>query len=276
MRGLFDRTAQDYDRLESILGLGMGFRYRRRALRGAGLRKGMTVLDVGTGTGLLARAAAEIVGDATHVTGVDPSAGMLAHAKVPAGLRLLVGSADEIPAGGSSADFVCMGYALRHISDLSAAFGEFYRVVRPGGRLCILEMTAPAAAVPRAILKAWMHGLMPRIASLLTRCGETPMLMRYHWDTIAACVPPALILRTLRDAGFVDVEQDIELSIFSAYRARKPIPATSIAASPTSDRDTGFRDRWRVERGDFARTYPHLSLAAAKVRIGGRRSVALE
>jgi len=48
------------------------------------------------------------------------------------------------------------------------------------------------------------------------------MLMRYHWDTIAACVPPAQILRALRAAGFVDVERDIELSIFSAYRARKP------------------------------------------------------
>jgi demethylmenaquinone methyltransferase/2-methoxy-6-polyprenyl-1,4-benzoquinol methylase len=222
VRGLFDGTAQYYDRLESVLGLGMGFRYRRRALRDGGLQKGMNVLDVGTGTGLLARAAAEIVGDATHVTGMDPSAGMLGHAKVPAGLHLLMGSAEEIPAGDSSADFICMGYALRHIGDLSAAFGEFYRVVRPGGRLCLLEMTAPAGGASRAILKAWMHGLMPRIASLLSRSPETPMLMRYHWDTIAACVPPAQILRALRDAGFVDVERDIELSIFSAYRARKP------------------------------------------------------
>ena len=117
MRGLFDRTAQDYDRLEAILGLGMGSRYRRRALRDAGLKPGMVVLDIGTGTGLLACAAAAIVGDPAHVTGVDPSGAMLDHARVPAGLHLMVGSAEAIPAANASADFVCMGYALRHIDD---------------------------------------------------------------------------------------------------------------------------------------------------------------
>jgi len=85
VRGIFDRTAADYDRLERILGLGSGSWYRRRALRAAGLGRGMSVVDVGTGTGLLARAAAQITGDPALVTGVDPSAGMIAHARVPAG-----------------------------------------------------------------------------------------------------------------------------------------------------------------------------------------------
>jgi demethylmenaquinone methyltransferase/2-methoxy-6-polyprenyl-1,4-benzoquinol methylase len=182
----------------------------------------MAVLDIGTGTGLLACAAAEIVGDPTQVTGVDPSGGMLDHARVPVGLQLLVGSAEKIPAADAASDFVCMGYALRHITDLSTAFSEFFRVVRPGGRLCVLEMTAPQGRVPRAVLKAWMHGVMPRIAAVLSRRSEAPTLMRYHWDTIAACVPPPLILDALREAGFVDIERDTELAVFSAYRARKP------------------------------------------------------
>jgi len=222
VRRIFDRTAGDYDRLESIVGLGTGSWYRRRALRGAGLKRGMTVLDVGTGTGLLARAAAQIVGDAAHVTGVDPSPGMLEHAKVPAGVLLLSGSAESIPAADSCADFLCMGYALRHISDLSPAFAEFFRVVRPGGRLCVLEMTLPTGTVSRAIFKAWLYGLVPRIALVVARRGDAPLLMRYYWDTIAACVPPDTILRAFSAAGFVDVERRVELAIFSAYHARKP------------------------------------------------------
>jgi demethylmenaquinone methyltransferase/2-methoxy-6-polyprenyl-1,4-benzoquinol methylase len=222
VRGIFDRTARDYDRLEALVGLGTGSWYRRRALRAAGLTRGMTVLDVGTGTGLLARAAAQIVGDGAHITGVDPSPGMLEHAKVPAGVRLLSGSAEKIPVADSCADFVCMGYALRHLGDLSTAFSEFYRVVRPGGRLCVLEMTLPTGTVQRAIVKAWLCGLVPRLARVVGHRADAPLLMRYHWDTIAACVPPDTILRGLREAGFVDVEHRVELSIFSAYGGRKP------------------------------------------------------
>jgi demethylmenaquinone methyltransferase/2-methoxy-6-polyprenyl-1,4-benzoquinol methylase len=182
----------------------------------------MTVVDVGTGTGLLARAAAQIIGDGAQVTGVDPSPGMLAHAKVPAGVRLLSGSAERIPVADSCADFLCMGYALRHLNDLSTAFAEFYRVVRPGGRLCVLEMTLPTSTLQRAILKTWLGGLVPRIARVVGGRGDGPLLMRYHWDTIAACVPPDTILRALHEAGFEDIEHQVELAIFSAYNARKP------------------------------------------------------
>lgn len=221
VRGIFDRTAADYDRLERIVGFGTGSWYRRRALEAAGLKPGMSVIDVATGTGLLASAAAGIVGDPTRVTGVDPSAGMIEHAKVPAGVRLLSGSAESIPAADNSADFLSLGYALRHIGDLSAAFAEFHRVIRPGGRLCVLEITLPAGGVRRALLKAWLQGLVPRIAAFVAHRSDAPLLMRYHWDTIAACVPPETILRALAASGFVDVECQVELTIFSAYHARK-------------------------------------------------------
>jgi demethylmenaquinone methyltransferase / 2-methoxy-6-polyprenyl-1,4-benzoquinol methylase len=222
VRGLFDRTAGNYDRLESLVGLGTGFWYRQRALRSAGLKPGMRVVDIGTGTGLLARAAAQIVGDPTQVTGVDPSPGMLENARVPPGVRLLSGSAERIPLPDSCADFLCMGYALRHIGDLSAASAEFHRVMRPGGRLCVLEMTSPTSTLSRALLRAWFHGVVPRIAAAVAGRGDAPLLMRYYWDTIEACVPPETIVRMLADAGFRDVEREVDLKIFSAYRARRP------------------------------------------------------
>lgn len=220
--GLFDRTAGDYDKVERVMAFGTGSWYRRRALRSSGLRSGMTVFDIGMGTGLVAREAAWICGDPSCVTGVDPSAGMVENAKVPPGVRLLSGSAEAIPASDASADFLSMGYALRHIGDLSVAFREFHRVLKPGGRLCLLEITRPQAAWSQGLLKAYMRVMVPLAARLVARHRDTPELMRYYWDTIEACASPAVIKAALTDAGFVDVSRHVELGIFSEYRATKP------------------------------------------------------
>jgi len=222
VRSIFDRTAGDYDRVERVLGLGSGSWYRRSALQRAGLGSGMTVLDIGTGTGLVAREAARLVGDATRVTGIDPSSGMVDHARVPAGVRLIAGTAEAIPSADASADFLSMGYALRHISDLGPAFAEFFRVLRPGGRLCLLEITLPQTALGRTLLKIYLRGLVPAVAAVISQHRDMPQLMRYYWDTIAACVPPASIMQALVAAGFVDVDRHVELGVFSEYRARKP------------------------------------------------------
>jgi demethylmenaquinone methyltransferase / 2-methoxy-6-polyprenyl-1,4-benzoquinol methylase len=218
---IFNATAGDYDRIERMMAFGSGPWYRHRALRDAGLAAGMSVLDIGTGTGLVAREAARIVGDPGLVTGVDPSVGMISNAKVPSGLRLLSGSAEAIPAADAVADFLSMGYALRHISDLTAAFREFLRVLKPGARLCLLEITRPSGVVGRAVLKFYMRGFVPVASRLVARHSAMPELMRYYWDTIDACAQPAAIVAALSEAGFLDVHRRVELGIFSEYRARK-------------------------------------------------------
>src|SRR5271165_3942233 len=159
VRQLFDRTAGDYDRIERIMALGSGSLYRRQALSRAGLKTGMRVLDIGVGTGLTARQAAHLVGESGTVTGIDPSSGMIRSAKVPSGVELLIGSAETIPVAAETAEFLCMGYALRHINDISAAFREFLRVLKPGGRLCLLEITCPTGRVAHALLKAYLRGV---------------------------------------------------------------------------------------------------------------------
>jgi len=222
VRGLFDRTAGDYERMERLMALGSGSWYRRRALQRAGLQTGMSVVDVGVGTGLVAREAARIAGDSKLVLGVDPSSGMIANAKVPAGVRLAAGAAESIPAADGSADFISMGYALRHVSDLPTAFREFHRVLKPGGRLCLLEITSPRGVFGRVLLKAYMRGVVPVLAHLVARDRSVPKLMRYYWDTIEACVPPASILDALAAAGFVNVIRYVEHGMFSEYRASKP------------------------------------------------------
>jgi demethylmenaquinone methyltransferase/2-methoxy-6-polyprenyl-1,4-benzoquinol methylase len=162
------------------------------------------------------------VGDGKLVLGVDPSSGMIENAIVPPGVRLAPGSAESIPSPDASADFLSMGYALRHISDLAAAFREFGRVLKPGGRVCLLEITSPRGVVPRVMLKAYMRGVVPIVARFVARHRSVPELMRYYWDTIEACVPPKSILDALTTAGFVDVIRYVEHGVFSEYRARKP------------------------------------------------------
>jgi demethylmenaquinone methyltransferase / 2-methoxy-6-polyprenyl-1,4-benzoquinol methylase len=223
VRQLFDRTAVDYDRIERAMALGSGSWYRRRALERAGLRAGMRVLDIGTGTGLTAREAAGLVGPGGNVIGVDPSAGMMARAHLPPGVELRSGCAELIPAAAESADFVSMGYALRHIADLSAAFREFLRVLAPGGRICLLEITVPESRLQRALLKAYMRGIVPCMARLMAAHRDMPQLMRYYWDTIESCAAPSSILSALEGAGFVDVHRHVEVRIFSEYRAHKPV-----------------------------------------------------
>jgi demethylmenaquinone methyltransferase / 2-methoxy-6-polyprenyl-1,4-benzoquinol methylase len=222
VRNLFDRTAGDYERMERLMALGSGSWYRRRALQRGGLRPGMSVVDVGVGTGLVAREAAAIVGNGELVLGVDPSSGMLQNARVPAGVRLLSGSAESIPAPDAAADFLSMGYALRHIGDLVAAFREFRRVLKPGGRVCLLEITSPRGVLPRVMLKAYMRGVVPILARFVARQRDVPELMRYYWDTIEACVPPESILNALVAAGFMDVVRYVEHGVFSEYRAVNP------------------------------------------------------
>jgi demethylmenaquinone methyltransferase/2-methoxy-6-polyprenyl-1,4-benzoquinol methylase len=222
VRGVFDRTAADYDRIEALMSGGSGAWYRGEALARAGLAAGMHVLDVASGTGLVAAAACSRVGTEGSVTAVDPSLGMLAQGRHIGGLARVGGMAERLPFADARFDFASMGFALRHVADLAAVFAELARVLRPGGRLCVLEITRPRGRIGTALLKAYMRGVVPVLARFAGRRAETAMLMRYYWDTIEACVPPETVLAALREAGFADVERHVELGIFSEYRARRP------------------------------------------------------
>ena len=107
--GIFDRTAPHYDWINGVMSLGSGIRYRRDALRRAGLSPGHRVIDVAIGTGLVARAARDILGDDGWVTGVDLSMGMLAEARKALPIALVQGVAERLPITDPSADLVTMG-----------------------------------------------------------------------------------------------------------------------------------------------------------------------
>ena len=223
LRTVFNASAVDYDRIEGLMAFGTGPWYRRQALRRAGLARGMRVLDVGTGTGLTAKQAARLSGGGANVTGVDPSVGMLANARLPEGMRVIEGRAEALPAADSSFDFVSMGYALRHVADLRAMFGEFFRTLRPGGRVCVLEITRPTGVRATRWLRAYLRYVVPVVARWVGRSRETPQVMRYLWDSIEACVPPQKVVEQMQAAGFTDISRNVVLGIFSEYVGSKPV-----------------------------------------------------
>lgn len=218
VRRLFDDTAAHYDRINTVFSLGTGAWYRRHALKRAGLKPGARVLDVACGTGLVTREALRLAGPAGTVLGLDPSAGMLAEARAT-GAPLLQGRAEQVPLPSASLDMLTMGYALRHVADLGAAFSEFHRVLRPGGRVLLLEIGRPEGRMAHAAARAYLGGVVPALCRLAAPRAGT--LMTYYWDTIEACVPAEVILGHLRGAGFGDVGCETSLGIFRAYTATR-------------------------------------------------------
>jgi demethylmenaquinone methyltransferase/2-methoxy-6-polyprenyl-1,4-benzoquinol methylase len=218
--GLFDGTASDYDFVERLLALGSGARYRRQALQRSGLKPGMRVLDIATGTGLVAREALAIVGPAGSVIGLDPSAGMLTEAR-RLGIALVRGLGERLPYADASFDFVSMGFALRHVTDLDALFGEIRRVLKPGGSACILEITRPRRRSVSAALRIFMTRVVPALAPLVGRGPAARRLMPFYWDTIDACVRPETVLLALRQAGFAAPSRSVVLGMFSEYMATR-------------------------------------------------------
>ena len=223
VNALFDRSAEHYDRACNIMSFGSGQRYRREALERAGLRPGLQVLDVGIGTGLLAREIVHILGPSGRVVGLDPSWQMIAEGRRQLNVAFVQGVGECLPFPDSHFDFLTMGYALRHVPDLDQAFEEYRRVLKPGGRLVLLEITRPASAVGLALARFYFGTIVPLVTRIGTGSANAGGLMRFYWDTIARCVPPETILAALRRAGLDAPARTVMYGMFSEYTASRAV-----------------------------------------------------
>jgi demethylmenaquinone methyltransferase/2-methoxy-6-polyprenyl-1,4-benzoquinol methylase len=219
---LFDQTAPHYEWIIGVMSFGCGGWYRRNALHRAGLKNGGNVLDVAVGTGAVARAARKIVGATGAVTGVDPSRGMLMQARARLDANVVQGVAETLPFGDNAFDFLSMGYALRHVSDLQTTFREYFRVLKPGGTMLILEASRPRSRVGFHAVRIYLDRVMPWIARIGSRNKDAEFLMHYYWSTIEQCVPPETILSAIAARGFQRVKRTRWFGLFDEYKATKP------------------------------------------------------
>jgi demethylmenaquinone methyltransferase/2-methoxy-6-polyprenyl-1,4-benzoquinol methylase len=219
---LFDRSAEHYDRACAILSFGSGQGYRREALQRAGLRQGMHVLDVGTGTGLVAREIVHLLGPSGHVVGLDPSWNMMAAGRRGLKAPFVQGLGERLPFQDARFDFVTMGYALRHVPDLDRTFEEHRRVLKPGGRLLLLEITRPASTMGLALARIYFGMAVPLVTRIGTGSASAAELMRFYWETIVWSVPPETVLASLGRAGFEAPTRAAVRGIFSEYTATRP------------------------------------------------------
>jgi demethylmenaquinone methyltransferase/2-methoxy-6-polyprenyl-1,4-benzoquinol methylase len=114
-----------------------------------------------------------------------------------------------------------MGYALRHVEDLRKLFAELRRVLRPDGRLLILEITRPANPVALRFMRFHIRTLMPTLGWLRRRNRSTAKLWEYYWATISECVPPTVIISALESEGFCDVRHKTTGLVLSEYVTRR-------------------------------------------------------
>ncbi|MCP9455001.1 MAG: class I SAM-dependent methyltransferase [Nitrospira sp.] len=203
---LFNKTAGQYRHLDRAVGLGAGCWYRKKALELAGLKPGMMVLDVACGPGLMEQAAVQLVGQAGFVIGLDPSVGMLREARRGGCQRLVQGVGERLPFRDQTFDFLSMGYALRHLSDLGEAFAEYWRVLKPGGIVLLLEVARPHSAILGRLLRWYLKDVLGMVLAVRSGDENLKRLMAYWWETIEQCVPPSTIVETLEEAGFVDCQ----------------------------------------------------------------------
>ncbi|MDP9245539.1 MAG: ubiquinone/menaquinone biosynthesis methyltransferase [Chloroflexota bacterium] len=202
---MFDRIARRYDFLNRVLSFGTDIAWRQRALAQAGIEPGMAVLDVGAGTGDLSFAAAA---RGARVIAVDLSPGMLAvlgrraTAVQRSRIQPLVGSAESLPVPDRGVDRVITGFTVRNVGDLARALGELRRVLRPGGRAVILELSHPPSPAFARLYSFYFDRIAPAVASSL---GGDHEAYRYLPRSLRPFPDADRLAAMLRDAGFARV-----------------------------------------------------------------------
>ena len=198
---MFDAIAPRYDLLNRVIAGNMDQRWRKRAAKAArGTGRG-PYLDVGAGTGDLARALERAAPDA-RVIGLDLARQMLVVGRRK-GLRAVQASALAIPAREGTFEAITNAFVLRNLADLDAFFREAHRALQPGGRLVSLEISRPRGRIFGPLYRLYFFRVMPRIGRALSGDAKA---YEYLADSVARVAAPDIMAAKMRAAGFERVE----------------------------------------------------------------------
>lgn len=223
VRQMFDNIAPAYDFMNRAMTLGIDKWWRRKAVNLVAQTSPAAILDVATGTGDFAIQLARAIPGAT-VTGIDLSSGMLGIAKgkiTEAGLasRVMVEQGDclALPYGDNTFDAVTVAFGVRNFEHLDRGYAEMARVLRPGGLLCVVELSTPTNRLIRPFYDLYTMHLIPWVGSL--RSGDKSAY-RYLPQSIAAVPQGESMLALMRQAGFTATHVErLTLGVCSIYTA---------------------------------------------------------
>lgn len=193
VESMFDRIAARYDLMNRLLTFGFDVRWRRDAVASLELDRGECVLDIACGTGDLCR---DLMHAGYRAVGIDFSTGMLRQARTSA--PLVRGDALDLPIATGSVDGVTCGFALRNFTTLAPFLAECARVLRPGGRIALLEVAEPTGRMLRAGHHLYFHRVVPLVGGLLSDRSA----YRYLPESTAYLPEPSQLCALLEQAGF--------------------------------------------------------------------------
>lgn len=224
--GMFDAIAARYDFLNHVLSGGIDTLWRRRAIKSLGLTGRERVLDVCSGTADLALAAVRARPGAARLVGVDFAGAMLRIGRqkvVRSGLAdrvtLVQGDATSLPVASGSVDALTIAFGIRNVEDVGAACAEMHRVLKPGGRLAVLEFAMPTMPGVGAAYRWYFRHVLPRLGRLVSRHDAA---YAYLPESVGAFASPDEFVTILRRHGFTDISAvPLTLGVVFLYTGRR-------------------------------------------------------
>ncbi|MEZ5541194.1 MAG: bifunctional demethylmenaquinone methyltransferase/2-methoxy-6-polyprenyl-1,4-benzoquinol methylase UbiE [Pseudomonadota bacterium] len=205
VRAVFDSVADRYDLMNDLMSFGVHRLWKRYAVNMAGIRPGQCILDLAGGTGDLARLMAPLVGAQGHIVLSDINDAMLNNGRsnlldhgISANVTFAQANAEQLPFPDRSFDLVTIAFGLRNVTDKQQALNEMHRVLRPGGRLLVLEFSRPVALLKPAY-DLYSFSILPRLGKLVARDADS---YRYLAESIRMHPDQQTLQGMLEQAGF--------------------------------------------------------------------------